>query len=280
MMTPDFILDVSEADFEYEVIAYSQHVPVVVDFWAEWCGPCRQLGPLLEKLAIESQGNFRLAKVNVDENPNLAVRYAVRSIPSVKAFRHGAIVGEFFGAQPEGRVREFLRQVAPTQDDLALEKANSLLEMEKAHQAEPIFRQVLQHTPENPTALLGLSRCLLWQGNGREALRILEDFPTSRELSTAETLLPLAQALARLEDGNPQFSDSEDPLDAAYENALRLIKRGNFPAAMDGLLDVLRENKRYREGAARKILVALFAVLGEQNPLTREYRAELASILF
>lgn len=279
-MTPNFIIDVSEADFEYEVIAYSQHVPVVVDFWAEWCGPCRTLGPLLEKLAIEGQGNFRLAKVNVDENPNLATRYAVRSIPNVKAFRNGAVIGEFFGAQPEGRLREFLRQVAPTQDDLALEKATSLLDLEKPLEAEPIFRQVLQHMPGNPTALLGLCRSLLWQGQGREALQILEHFPPSREFSTAEILLPLARALAQLESSQAQFTGPEDPLDAAYENALRLIRRGNFPAAMDGLLDVLRENKRYREGAARQILVALFAVLGEQNPLTREYRAELASILF
>ena len=104
MMTSDFIVNVSEADFEYEVLAFSQQVPVVVDFWAEWCGPCRTLGPMLESMAQEAQGSFRLAKVNVDENPNLALRYGIHSIPAVKAFRHGTMVAEFAGVQPEPRL--------------------------------------------------------------------------------------------------------------------------------------------------------------------------------
>lgn len=279
-MKTGFIVEVSEADFEYEVLAYSQQTPVVVDFWAEWCGPCRMLGPLLEKLAQEGQGSFRLAKVDVDKNPNLATRYAVRSIPNVKAFRDGHMIAEFMGAQPEPRLREFLRQVAPNQNDLALEKAQSMLAMGKSQLAEKDFRRVLEKSPDNPAALLGLARSLLLQSRGEEARHILEGFPASRELSAAENLLPLAQALSQLERGHSLASGSETALEAAYENALQLVRRGNLLAAMDGLLDILRENKRFHEGAARKMLVALLDLLGENSELARQYRAELASVLF
>jgi putative thioredoxin len=278
MMASDFIVDVSESDFEYQVLAYSQKVPVVVDFWAEWCAPCRMLGPLLERLAQEAQGGFRLAKLNVDDNPNLAIRYAVYSIPAVKAFRDGKMVAEFTGAQPEGRVREFLRSFAPSQVDLTLEKGFSLLEAREAKQAESAFRSALQSAPENSAARLGLAKSLLQQGSGAQAHALLVGFPASREFGAAETLLPLAQALLDLEE-NPDEGDQE-PLEASFSNALRLARRGNLEAAMDGLLDILREDRHFRDGAARKVLVALLELLGESDPLTRQYRAELASVLF
>lgn len=277
-MASDYIIDVNEADFEYQVLAYSQQTPVLVDFWAEWCQPCLLLGPMLAKLAEEAQGNFRLAKVNVDENPNLALRYAVRSIPAVKAFRNGQMIAEFFGVQPEARLREFLRSVAPSQSDLALEKGLSLLSAGSAQPAEQAFRQVLKTAPNSTAAWLGLAKSLLLLNQAAEAHTILVNIPASREYNAAEILLPLSQAMINLEKGIP-FPD-EAPLDPAYLNALRLVKRGNLEAAMDGLLDILRENKRYRDGLARKTMIALLELLGEANPLTHQYRSELASILF
>lgn len=278
MMTSDFIVDVSEADFEYQVLAYSQTTPVVVDFWAPWCAPCRVLGPALEKLAREGQGSFRLAKLNVDENPNLARRYQIRSIPVVKAFRDGAMVSEFVGALPEPRLRDFLRALAPSQGDLNLEKGLSLLNMEDPQGAEAAFRSVLAETPDNPQAQLGLLKSLLWQGQAREAIFIQNNFPASREYNQAETLRPLSEALLR-SDTNPA-PDFDDPLDAAYNNALRLVKRGNIEAALDGLLEIVRQNKSHRSGETRKIILSLLELLGEANPLTRQYRNELAAALF
>ena len=115
-MTPsDFIVDVTESDFEYEVLSYSQNVPVVVEFWATWCQPCKTLGPMLERLTEEASGVFRLARVDVDSSPNLALRYSVRSVPTVKAISQGQVVGEFAGLQPEVRVRDFLEKLSPPQ---------------------------------------------------------------------------------------------------------------------------------------------------------------------
>ncbi len=278
MMASDFIVDVSESDFEYQVLAYSQQAPVVVDFWAEWCAPCKMLEPMLEKLAREGQGSFRLARVNVDENPNLALRYAVHSIPAVKAFRESKMVAEFAGVQPEPRLREFLRSIAPSPSDLELEKGLSLLASQQSQEAEKAFRQVLQTTPESTAALLGLSKTLLLQGKVQESHTILEKFPASREYNSVQTLFPLSRALVNLEKGIT--FNSEEPLDPAYFNALRLVRRGNIEAAMDGLLDILREDKHYRDGEAQRVMVAILELLGDNNPVARQYRGELASILF
>lgn len=277
-MASEFIVDVSEADFESEVLAYSQQVPVVVDFWAEWCGPCRMLGPMLERLAQEGQGSFRLAKVNVDANQNLALRYGIHSIPSVKAFRSGEMVSEFNGVPPEPRLREFLHALAPSPVDLALEKGKSLLEMGRAQEAEEVFRQAQESMPGHSGVLLGLARSLLMQRQSEEAFEILSQFPASREYRSAQTLLPLARALEQFELGEP--FEHENPLDPAYYNALRLFRRGNVEAALDGLLDILREDRRYRGGLAREVVVAILELLGEAHPITPAYRSELSSVLF
>jgi putative thioredoxin len=276
-MTVDYIKVVNESDFEYEVIAYSKQVPVIVDFWAEWCRPCKSLTPLLEKFAIEGQGSFRLAKVNVDENPNLALRFSVRSIPNVKAFRDGQVVSEFLGLQPEPRVKEFIRNLAPSQIDLVLEKGQSLLESMAWSEADQSFRQFLTKNPNNPAGLLGLLKSSMMQGKFSEARQILDEFPPSPEYTRMEALRPLFTALWA-EISNKPISD--DPLAATYRNALRLVLRGNLAAAMDGIIDILRQDKHYHNDDARKILLGLFEVLGDNHPLTQQYRRELAMVLF
>jgi len=278
MMASDFIINVSEVDFEYQVLDYSENVPVVVDFWAEWCGPCKYLGPVLEKLTEEAQGAFRLAKVNVDENPKLAIRYGVHGIPAVRAFKDRQMVSEFVGAISEPRIREFLRNIAPHQIDLKLEKAQSLLDERQFKFSEEIFREILLEEPRSSAALLGLVKCMLFQGHGRESLHILSNFPTSKEYYSAQLLLPLAQIIDQFQAG--MIPESDQPLEAAFQNALRLIQKGNVEAAMDGLLDILRENKHFRDGAARQIMVAILELLGENDPTTQQYRNELASALF
>ncbi len=276
-MKSEFIIDVNEPDFEYEVLAYSSNKPVVVDFWATWCAPCRVLGPILEKLALEFQGSFRLAKVDVDQNQNLATRYNVRSIPSVKAFSEGKVVTEFTGALPEARIREILINIAPSQDTLQLEKGKSLLNDRNGKEAEALFRKLYEKNPFQPAVLLGLIKSLLLQGRGQDCLAYYSAFPASRELASAEILKILAVTYAEF-DFLP--TNHSDPLDASYLNALRLAKRGNLEAAMDGLLDILRQDKNYKNGDAKKTFLGLLELLGEQNPESRSYRSELASVLF
>ncbi len=277
-MATDFIVDVTEIDFEFEVLAYSQNTPVVVDFWAPWCQPCKTLTPMLETLAHESQGAFRLARVNVDDNPTLAMRYGVRSIPTVKAFTQGQVVGEFVGLQPLERVREFLaRLLPPSQTALALEKANSLLADHQWPSAEKVFRELDGEEPGKPAIQLGLLKAILAQGSGAEAATLLRSFPASREFPNAEKLRPLAENLVKF-DANLLPEDSD--LDAAFRSSLRLARRGNLEAAMDGLLDLLRQDRQFRGGQARQVILSLLELYGPEDVTGRQYRKELASVLF
>lgn len=277
-MLSEHILDVDENAFEQEVLLFSHQVPVVVDFWAPWCGPCKQLSPILERLAIEGGGKFRLAKVNVDQNPNLSIRYGVQGIPAVKAFREGSVVAQFVGAQPEPAVRRLIGNLAPSPAEEAVQSARSLLATRHFGKAREAFLEVIEENESNAAAALGLLESLLWLGQGLQAQQLLENFPAGNEWATAERLKPLAALLAEAEQ--PVDESLDDPLAARLHQAARLIRRGNTPAAMDGLLDILRQDKRYRSGLAKNVLLALFVLHGDSDPLTREYREELASVLF
>jgi putative thioredoxin len=277
MMTQDDIIDVSEVDFEYEVIDYSQNTPVVVDFIADWKPASLEMSRMLVSLAREANGAFRLAHVDVDRNPNLAILFGVRSVPTVKAFSGGEIVAEFSGIQPENRVREFLMDIEPPSPAaLALEKGFGLLAAEDWAGAEDLFREALDTSNAVDVSLFGLVRALIPQGKAHEALAILSAFPPSRLYPHAEAIKPLASALQDLPLHQP--GDDEDDTAAAYWNAVRLVSRGNIPAALDGLLDLLRQNKR--DSRARQLMLALFELLGEESELTSDYRKELSALLF
>ena len=278
MMASDFIVDVNEVDFEYEVIAYSQNNPVLVDFWAPWCQPCKILTPLLEGLAETMKGSFRLARVNVDQNPNLAMRYGVRSIPTVKAFHQGQVVGEFVGLQPEARIRDFVEKLLPpSQSALAMEKGSSLLADQNWYAAEELYRELDKEESGRPVVQLGLVRAILAQGKGSEAAFLLRNFPASREFATAEKLRPLADMLVR--SGKNELPEETD-LDAMFRGSIRMAGRGNLEAAMDGLLEIIRQDKRYRGDRARQVLLSLLELYDPADPIARQYRSEMASVLF
>jgi len=216
--------------------------------------------------------------VDVDKNPNLALRYSVRSIPTVKAFTSGQVVSEFVGMIPEERLSEFLGKITPpSPQQLQLEKADSFLKLKQWGQAEKLYRDLIDQSADMPGTMLGLAKALLMQNKNGEALELLRNFPASRLMNTAELLRPYAEDLVAMANG--KLADETD-LDAAFQMAVRLASRGNLPAALDGFLDILRQNKNYRRGRARQVILSLLELLGEEDPQTRQYRSELASVLF
>ena len=278
MMASQFVIDVNEMNFEYEVIAFSKNKPVLVDFWAEWCRPCKTISPILENIVNEANGNLRLAKVNIDISPNLAMQYNVRSIPTVKAFIEGQVANEFVGVQPESRLREFIKNLTlPSPIDLDLSKAQNLLLSQDWQKAEPILRKVLSEKTDSPAALLGLAKSLLAQDQPAEAMDVLETIPSVREVSQAELLKPYAQVLINFHNEN---LPNENDLDAIFYNSIRLASQTKYPIALDGLLDLLRIDKNYQNKAAQQAILGILEIMGEEDPDTRAYRTELASVLF
>ena len=274
------IIDVSEATFETDVIAQSAEIAVIVDFWAPWCGPCKMLSPILEKLASDPDHHFILAKVNVDENPKLSMQYRVQGIPAVKGFLNGEVVSEFTGVIPEPRIREFIANLIPDETDQAILDGKSLLATQHWADAEYIFEELVEQYPNRADINLGLASALIAQGSGCEALHYLKQIRDGREVAQAEKLTPLANFLCRIAEIDDDDDEEYAPLELQYMQAGRLFARGNFEAALDGLIDVLRQDKRYRKGEPKNVVLGIFALLGDHNTLTLQYRNELASVMF
>jgi putative thioredoxin len=261
VMAGAHVIEVTEADFEERVIEASRRTPVVVDFWAGWCRPCLVLGPVLERLADEHGGRFTLAKLDVDANPGVAGRYGVQGIPAVKAFRDGQVSSEFVGAQPEEVVRRFLDQVVPSEADEAVARARGTATEEAA---EAAYRKALELRPDHPEAMAGLAELLARRGDGEEARALLARVPAAgsgRRLLAELDLRALAGEPSELGRVAAQALDG-DPREA-LDRCLRLI------SASDGL----REE-------ARQMMLRIFDLLGDDHPLTGEFRARLASALF
>ena len=247
------VTDVSEADFQSLVIEGSKQTPVVVDFWADWCQPCKTLGPILEKVTNETQGSVRLAKVDVDANPRLAQAFGVQGIPMVIAFKDGKPVSQFTGAVPEATVRQFIAQLIPPLVDEAVLAAEALADAGDLAGAEAALNQLLVEQPANLDAGLSLATLLLDRGASQEAIEILS------RLSQTPDVRRLLAAARLLDGGEVDLADPE--------------------AALPRLLELVQEGGDGRE-KARLQMIDLFDVLGAENPLTLEYRRRLANALF
>jgi putative thioredoxin len=262
------VIDVTDADFADRVLEESKRRPVVVDFWADWCAPCRQLGPVLERLAEEKGGEFLLAKLDVDANPYTAGQFGVRSIPLVVAFAEGRPVDQFLGAMPERTVRTFVERLLPSSGDRAAVEAERLERAGRMDEAEDEYRRVLGEEPDNRAARMGLARVQAFRGQAEEARETVAPLLPDPE---AERLL----AALRVDEWSSLDGEAGDPLVAAKRAAVE----GRWREALDGLVTVVRDDPDRRD-EARAALLDLFAVLGEDEPLVREYRPKLASALY
>lgn len=281
-----FSLDVSAADFEQAVIEYSKTVPVVVDFWAAWCGPCRALKPVLEKLADEYAGKFRLAKINSDDNQPLAQRYGVRGIPNVKAFVDGELVDEFSGALPESQVRQFLDRLIPTPaEKLRREALHEYAEVQDAERALRMLAHAAELDPANEAVRIDSAELLIALNRHGEAAQLLQSLS---ELTKMDERVKTLQARIALSAGAGDVGDeavlarriTNNPgdLDARLQLARALIARQKHAEACDHLLEIVRRDRKFNNDAARKTLLQLFSVLGD-DPLVSETRRKLASAL-
>ncbi len=285
-LTSNYVIEVTEQTFEAEVIERSKTTPVVVDFWAAWCGPCRVLGPILEKVAAELNGAFILAKIDVDQNQRLAMQYQVQGIPAVKAFYDGNVVGEFTGALPEPQVRKFIQSLVPSTADLYAKQAYEWEMNNQLPMAVTNYRQALAEQPDHLHAMIGLGRTLLKQGEVDEGVKILQQIPEgTREWSIAEALIATAQfrqEAAGQSEAELRAKLKADPgdLPSRYALASLLAAQQQYEPALAEFLEVVRRDRQYKDDGARKAMLALFTTIGEEHPLTRTYRQKLANVLF
>jgi putative thioredoxin len=250
--------DVTEQDFVQRVVERSREIPVIVDFWAEWCGPCRTLGPALEAAVERRAGDVELAKVDTDANQSLSASFGIRGIPAVKAFKDGEVVAEFTGAIPPAQIEQFLDQIVPSPADKLAEAGD-----------EASLRQALELDPRNAAAGRKLGRVLLERGETEEALELLDGIPGDFE---AEGLAARARLLE-------QAGDDQSDGGGILSRAFAAWDDGDLEAALDGLQEVLSEADDDQRDLLRRVMVAIFTELGTDHPLAREHRRRLAAAL-
>ena len=275
-----FVKDIDQTQFGAAVLQRSSEVPVVVDFWAEWCGPCKVLGPILERLADSYGGRFELVKVDVDANRELQAQFRVQSIPTVIAFKDGRPVSSFIGAKPEAQVRAWIEALLPTALDLMVERARDLaLEGDEAG-AETLYREVLAEVADHQEAATALAALLIARRETADALVVLGRLPRTADVERLEAAARLAARsdvdLSALE---ARLAADETDDGARLELGEALAAKGEYEAGLDHLLTVVRNGGAPRE-RARRAIIDVLGLLGPEHPLTATYRRRLASELF
>ncbi|MDQ7249782.1 thioredoxin [Dongia sedimenti] len=292
----DLIKDSNQQTFAQDVIDVSMQVPVIVDFWAPWCGPCKQLGPLIEKVVKEAKGAVRLVKINVDESQALAAQLRIQSIPAVYAFFQGRPVDGFVGAQPESQLKQFVQRLAkmgaagagPSPVDEALEQAEAAFAEGDFGAASAIFGQVLDHESDNAKAIAGLVRCSIATGDLAGAKEMLEgvtpELLKNPAIGSAVSQLELAEAGQKAAGQTQQLQARIDAnpkdFEARHDLAIAQFAAGEREAAIDQLLEIFKANRAWNEDAARKQLVKFFEAMGPTDPLTLAGRRKLSSLMF
>lgn len=282
-MNQSNVIEVGLQNFAADVIRRSQDVPVLVDFWAEWCGPCKTLTPVLERLAETYGGRFILAKVNTDENQDLARQFGIRGIPACKLFKDGALVAEFQGAQAEGEVRRFLDAHVADPGIQPLDAARQLIGGGMIDDAISLLEDVLTEEPDSHDAKVLLVRALIQQHDFERAGTLLATLPSAHsEVKSLQQMINYARSAAEfgsVEQCEARVKQNPQDLEALYQWGVVLTLEDRFEEAMDRFLQVIAKNKNYGDGKVRQAMLALFEVLGPESPLTHQYRRRFANLV-
>lgn len=287
MPTQDYVIDATSRNFAKDVIERSEKLPVVVDFWADWCAPCQMLIPILHGLADELQGQIVLAKVDSDHEQQLAQEYGVRSLPTVKIFRHGRVVEEFIGVQPGSVIRELVERHIERESDRLRERARAALDKDEFDVALTLLQRAHELDPDKLEVTLDLAQALMQRGEPTTAEELLEALSLDQRASDAAKIMVAKVHFARAAQGAPALEELRQTvasvpgdLGARYQLAARLVTAGAYEQAMDELLEIMRRDRSYRDDIARRGLLSVFEVLGNGGDVVNEYRRKLARLLY
>ena len=280
-----YIVETTQETFERDVVDRSRDVPVVVDFWAAWCGPCRTLGPRLERLAEEYGGKFVLVKADTERVPDIAAAFGIRSIPAVFGLKDGKLVDSFVGVLPESEIRAFLDRLLPTPAERLIAEARGL-ESTDLKAAEERYRIALDLAPEEPQVKIGLARVLLAQDRPDEARPLIEALerrgylePEAEKLKADLTLRSQAEGAAGVESARAAAAADPDNPDLAFALAEALAAVGRYPEALDLCLDLIERHRKRVGESAHKLMLTIFQLLGDAE-IVADYQRKLASALF
>jgi putative thioredoxin len=262
-------------DFQKDVIEKSFDKPVLVDFWAEWCAPCRMIGPTLEKLAEENIDNWELVKVDTDSNQEVAMRYGVRGIPNVKLFRNGEVVNEFTGALPESAIRDWLKKSIPSKFADQIEHAKILLSKGNDTDARVILESIYKGDINNSDVKVLLAKILLFN-DLKEAFKLIQNVDGKPEnLEIADAVNTLANLLNREKNSFPESEVKE-----TYQSAIEDFRRKDFDSALTKFIEVIRTDRNYDDDGPRKACIAIFKYVGEENEITIKHRRDFGRALY
>lgn len=268
----------AKSDFQTDVIAASKQKPVVVDFWAEWCAPCRMLAPVLEKLATEADGNWKLVKVNTDEQPQISAEYGIRGIPAVKMFYDGEVIAEFTGALPEVQVRRWLQDNIPTESKKFVAEAQAAREAGDLERAKELLEQAVAADATNFDARVPLAR-MLFESEPERALDLVRELPEEHPLrSDAEAIRTLAMLMNNYDSIAAKASNSQAW--QRYLAGIQALQKRNYDEALQQWIEAIIADKTINDDGPRKACVALFLLLGHDHELTRKHHRAFTSALF